>query len=178
MKENINIEFWKTPFGELILGSFNDELCLCDWRYRTKRNAIDQRIQKGLETSFVEKSTPIIDEAKLQLQEYFKGERKTFSIPLRLVGTPFQQSVWKELQQIKFGSTETYLGLSQRLNNEKAIRAVASANGANALSILIPCHRIIGADNRLVGYAGGVNAKKKLLDLEGGINKNQLNLFE
>ena len=91
-----------------------------------------------------------------------------------LVGTDFQQTVWKTLQQIDYGKTQTYLGLSKQLNNPKAIRAVASANGANAISIIIPCHRIIGSNQELVGYAGGLSAKRKLLALEQG---SQLTLF-
>ena len=83
------------------------------------------------------------------------------------MNTAFQKSVWDELRQIPYGKTDSYLGLSQKLNNEKAIRAVASANGANAISIIVPCHRIIGSNGELVGYAGGLPAKKKLLKLEG-----------
>jgi len=86
-----------------------------------------------------------------------------------MVGSPFQKSVWEELLKIPYGSTETYLGISNKLNNPKAIRAVASANGANAISVIVPCHRIIGSDGNLVGYAGGIDVKSKLLTLEGAI---------
>jgi methylated-DNA-[protein]-cysteine S-methyltransferase len=109
----------------------------------------------------------VIEQAKIELAEYFDGERAEFSIPLLLVGSDFQKKVWNELTEIPFGKTATYLDLSKKLGNAKAIRAVASANGANALSILIPCHRIIGSDVSLVGYAGGLPTKRKLLVLEG-----------
>ena len=99
-------------------------------------------------------------------------------MPIRTIGNDFQKRVWKALQQIPFGETRSYLQLSESLGNPKAIRAVASPNGANALSILIPCHRIIGSNGELTGYAGGLNAKKKLLELENPNLKNsQLDLF-
>ena len=113
-----------------------------------------------------------------QLKEYFEGERKEFSLPLLMVGTEFQQSVWNELIKVSYGETETYLSLTNKVGNMNTIRAVAAANGANAISIIVPCHRIIGSDGNLVGYAGGLDAKKKLLQLE---NKDkfpeQLELF-
>ncbi len=170
----ISTQNFKTPFGELILGSFKDQLCLCDWRYRKMRSKIDKRIQMGLDAFYEDEETAVIQSTKNQLIEYFKGERKEFDIPLQMVGTPFQQNVWNELLNIPYGKTETYLGLSQKLNNKKAIRAVASANGANAMAIFIPCHRVIGSDGELVGYAGGVNVKKKLLQIES----EQLQLFD
>ncbi len=178
MQGKICVQYYKLPVGELILGSFDEKLCLSDWRYRKMRAEIDSRIQNGLKSEYVEENSPIIQVTINQLTEYFAGERKEFDIPLELVGTDFQKSVWEELLKIPYGKTETYLGLSQKLGNEKAIRAVASANGANAISIIIPCHRIIGSDGKLVGYAGGLQAKRKLLELEGVSQKNlQMSLF-
>lgn len=173
----IKIQYYKTPVGELILGSFNNKLCLADWRYRKMRTTIDNRIKKGLKAEFIEETSPIIEKTKIQLNEYFKKERSKFDIDLLFVGTDFQKSVWKELINIPFGKTLSYLQLSNNLNNPKAIRAVASANGANAISILVPCHRIIGSDGKLVGYAGGLPTKKKILQLEGAIIENQLTFF-
>ena len=164
---HVSIQYHKSAFGELIIGSYNNKICLCDWRYRKMRKSIDQRIQKGLKAEYKEEQTADILDAIKQIEAYTDGELKQFDLPLRFVGTDFQQQVWHALMQIRFGKTETYLGLSQRLGNEKAIRAVASANGANAISIIVPCHRIIGSDGSLVGYAGGLPAKKKLLELEG-----------
>jgi methylated-DNA-[protein]-cysteine S-methyltransferase len=176
--DRIAISYFKTSLGELILGSYKEELCLCDWRYRKMRNEIDNRIQKGLESQYIEDETLAIIETKKQLNEFFKSDRKSFEIPLLLVGTDFQKSVWNELIKIPFGKTISYLELSQKLGDVKAIRAVASANGANAISIIIPCHRIIGSDGKMIGYAGGLNVKKKLLQLEGSIPiQGQLNLF-
>jgi len=166
-----------TPVGEITLGSLGGKLCLCDWKYRKMRSAVDQRIQKLLDAGFEAGETEVMQLAKEQLSEYFEGKRTEFTIPLLTAGTDFQQTVWKSLQEIPFGQTQTYLGLSKQLNNPKAIRAVASANGANALSIFIPCHRIIGSQGELIGYAGGLPAKKKLLELENPGFQNQLQLF-
>jgi len=162
----INIHHYNSPVGEILLGSYEDKLCLADWRYRRMRSTIDKRIQKGLKAEYVEESSSVIEETIKQLQAYFIGERKTFDIPLLMIGTDFQKSVWDGLIKIPYGTTAAYLELSKNIGNEKAVRAVASANGANAISILIPCHRIIGSNGDLVGYAGGLPAKKKLLELE------------
>ncbi len=172
-KEKINITYFKTPFGELILGSYKGVLCLCDWRYRKMRNNIDNRIQKGLNAIYEIAEDTCISEAKKQLTEYFFGNRKAFSIELLPVGSEFQKQVWKALTQIPYGTIRSYSALSNMIDNPKAVRAVAAANGANAFSILIPCHRIVGSDGKLIGYAGGLATKKKLLLLEGARIENQ-----
>ena len=175
---NINIQYFKTPFGELIMGSFDEKLCLCDWRYRKMRPQIDIRIQKALSAEYIEESSAVIQETQKQLNEYFSGDRTEFDIPLLPIGTEFQQNVWKHLLEIPYGKTESYLELARKMDKEKAIRAIASANGANAISIMIPCHRIIGSDGKLVGYAGGLSTKKKLLLLEKSKDApEQLQLF-
>ncbi len=177
MPDNIHISYFKTPVGELILGSYHNKLCMADWRYRKMRDAIDSRLKKGFEADFTLKSSEIIEKTKIQLQEYFNQKRKIFDLDLELVGTDFQKKVWQNLQEIPFGKTFSYLDLSNKMQQPKAIRAVASANGANAISIIIPCHRIIGSNGKLVGYAGGLQAKKKLLQLEGAWMENQLSFF-
>lgn len=174
---NIITQYFNTPYGELLLGSFEGQLCLCDWRYRKMRQNVDERIQKALGTQYEEGDDDILRETRRQFDEYFAGQRQEFDIPLLLAGTDFQKTVWQALLQIPYGSTATYLKLSQTLGNEKAIRAVAAANGANAISIIVPCHRIVGSNGELIGYAGGLPAKQKLLLLEGA-GKVQLNLFE
>ncbi len=178
MQKTIKIQYFKTPFGELILGAYQNKLCLADWRYRKMRTTIDNRIKKGLKAEFTEETCAVIEKTKIQLTEYFDKKRSHFDIDLLCIGTNFQKTVWNALLQIPFGKTNSYLELSKKLNNVKAIRAVASANGANAISILVPCHRIIGSDGKLVGYAGGLPAKKKLLQLEGALVENQLSLFK
>jgi len=174
----ISIHYHDTPFGELILGSFGEHLCLCDWRYRKMRTSIDRRILDGLDAGFQEDQTGTIRRAIHQLNEYFSGKRTVFDLPLLQVGTSFQKRVWEELLRIPFGQTETYLRLAGKTGNEKSIRAVAAANGANALSIFIPCHRVVGSSGALTGYAGGVAVKRKLLQLEtAGDHAGQMQLF-
>ncbi|EAQ66793.1 putative methylated-DNA--protein-cysteine methyltransferase [Marinomonas sp. MED121] len=167
----ILIQYYKTNYAEFILGAYEGELCMLDYRYRKSRDAVDARLQRLLKADYVEiadtsTQVPVFEQTKVQLEAYFLGERKTFDLPLLLVGSEFQQGVWRALLDVPYGETASYLELSKRLNNEKAIRAVASANGANAISIIVPCHRIIGSKGELVGYAGGLPLKKRLLDLE------------
>ena len=167
--DKINIQYFNTPVGEMILGSYEDKLCMADWRYRKMRDRVDRRVQKGLNATFVEEESVVLKKAKEELEAYFKGVRKRFDIPLLMVGTEFQKSVWQGLIQIPFGETVSYLDLAKGIDNQKAVRAVASAVGANAISLLIPCHRIIGTDGSLTGYAGGLDAKKKLLEIENNL---------
>lgn len=163
---HVSIQYYKTTYGELILGAYDNQLCLCDWRYRKMRVSIDARIQKHLYANYLEESHPVISRTIEELTEYFAGKRKAFDVPMLFAGSEFQQSVWNALIQVSYGETSTYQKLSDSLGNSKAIRAVAAANGANAISILVPCHRIIGSDGSLVGYAGGLQTKQKLLELE------------
>lgn len=135
---------------------------MCDWPLEKHR----KRLERMLDAEFVEGSTPVIDRAIAQLDEYFAGLRRQFDIPLLLVGTPFQKSVWTELLAIPYATTISYAELARRIGRPTAVRAVANSNGANALSIFVPCHRVIGADSSLTGYAGGLLAKNYLLNLE------------
>ncbi|MGB0837887.1 MAG: methylated-DNA--[protein]-cysteine S-methyltransferase [Flavobacteriaceae bacterium] len=178
MDQNIEISYYNSPVGEMILGTFMGEVVLADWRYRARRDQVDYRIKKVLNSDFLIQENSLHQEVKSQLEAYFSGGLRKFDLPLRFVGTSFQNEVWNELMKIPFGESKTYLELSRLLGNEKAIRAVASANGANAISIIVPCHRVIGSDGSLTGYAGGLKAKEKLLRIEGIYPGNQLGLFE
>lgn len=120
----------------------------------------------------------VIGQAREQLAEYFAGERKVFSVPMRLQGTAFQQQVWEILRQIPFGDAWTYGDLARRLGLPPgASRAVGGANGRNPVAVIVPCHRVIGGDGELTGYAGGIDRKRSLLTLEGGRGREQLMLF-
>ena len=112
-----------------------------------------------------EKASPnkITEQTKVQLEQYFTGERKTFDLPLDPQGSEFQKRVWKELAKIPYGTSTSYLDMAERLGDPKVIRAAASANGKNPISIIIPCHRVIGSDGSLTGYAGGLHRKEWLL---------------
>ncbi|WP_297335159.1 methylated-DNA--[protein]-cysteine S-methyltransferase [Algoriphagus sp.] len=178
--EKIQVQTFKSPVGELILGSYQEQLCLCDWTFRKMRKTVDARVQKGLNSTFESEKSRVIEQTIRQLEEYFDQKRKVFDIPLLWIGSEFQRLVWGKLLEIPFGETRSYGALARELGNPDAIRAVATANGANALSILIPCHRVIGSDGSLVGYAGGLEAKKKLLRLEDAqllANNDQLSMF-
>ncbi len=118
------------------------------------RAAVDNRIKTGLNAEFTEQDNELLETTRLQIDEYLKGNRTKFELPLLTVGTDFQKSVWNALLEIPYGSTSTYLQLAKSLNHEKAVRAVASANGANSLSIVIPCHRIIESNGGLRWICG------------------------
>lgn len=111
-------------------------------------------------------TTELLSMATIQLDEYIQGKRTTFSLPFKLTGTPFQLAVWKELQNIPYGQTTSYKEIAQKINKPKAYRAVGMANNKNPLPIIIPCHRVIGSNGKLIGYAGGLNLKNYLLELE------------
>lgn len=158
---------YESPFGTLLIGDYEQQLCLLDWKYRARRLQVDERVCNFLSARYVHQPTALHQNTIQQLEEYFTKKRNSFDIPLLLAGSEFQQKVWNQLLQVPYGKTVSYLELSRQLGDEKAIRAVASANGANAISIIVPCHRIIGSKGELTGYAGGLPAKKKLLQLEG-----------
>jgi len=115
---------------------------------------------------FGESSVNALDECESQLDAYFKKELKEFCLPLKIAGTSFQLNVWKALLTVPYGQTNSYKNLAIRIGNPKAVRAVGGANNKNPISIILPCHRIIGSDGKLVGYGGGMDAKKYLLELE------------
>lgn len=177
MSEKIIIEYFKTPVWEIILGSYDDKLCLADWRYRKMRSQIDARISKLSGRKYQEWTSEVLETAKKQLQEYFAGKRTQFDIPLCFLWTDFQKNVWKSLMKIGFWETKSYWELSEILWDKKAVRAVATANGANAISIIVPCHRIIWKNGDLVWYAWWLTAKKKLLELENSTHRQQLWIF-
>ena len=170
----IQAQYYQSPCGELILGSFGDKLCMCDWVSEKRRTIIDKRIQMALHATYETSSSEVIEKAITQLDEYFARKRTVFDVPLLWVGTDFQETVWQELLNIPYGHTLSYGELAQKLGKPKAVRAVAAANGANALSIFVPCHRVVGGNGQLVGYAGGLAAKKALLELETGVIETPL----
>ena len=165
----IHVQYYKTEYTEFILGSYEGKLCMLDYRYRKKRESVDRRLKKLLKAEYMEKDDSVLKETRKQLDEYFNMKRKKFDIPLLMVGSEFQKSVWRALLTIPYGKTASYLELSKTVGNEKAVRAVANANGANAIGIIVPCHRIIGINGKLTGYAGGLPLKKKLLELENNL---------
>ncbi len=165
-KNIVKTKRYESPCGTLLLGSFNDKLCLCDWQVEKHRDHVDKRLKRVLQADFEDSSSAVIEKAIVLLDEFFAGKRKKFDLPLLFVGTNFQKKVWNELLKIPYGKTISYGEMASRIGMPRAVRAVANANGANAISIFVPCHRVIGSDGSLTGYGGGLAAKKKLLDLE------------
>ena len=168
MRNIIQISRYSAPCGEMILGAYGDKLCLCNWVTEKHPGRVYNRLQTFLKADYVEASSATIQEAVRQLDEYFRKERKTFDVPLLFVGTDFQKQVWRQLLEIPYGHTVSYGEMACQLGRPTAVRAVANANGANAISIFAPCHRVIGSNHSLTGYGGGIEAKKFLLELERG----------
>ena len=131
-------------------------------------------LRQRYERTLLPGSTPVLDDLRLQLEEYFRGARRDFSVPLNSVGSPFQERVWAALCEIPYGDTWSYLQLALRIGDALATRAVGYANGANPIAIVIPCHRVINADGGDGGYGGGLWRKRILLDLERGQGTLQL----
>jgi methylated-DNA-[protein]-cysteine S-methyltransferase len=160
---------YHSPCGDMILGSFEGKLCLCDWLREGHNEIAGRRLRRLLNAELVDEPSPIVEQAEKELNEYFAGTRRAFDLPLLFVGTDFQKNVWTGLLTIPYGKTISYGAFARKLGCPSAVRAVAAANGANAISIFVPCHRVIGSDNSLTGYGGGIAAKRKLLEIEGAL---------
>ena len=163
---SIHIQYYNSPCGEIVLASMEDELCLCDWNEMPCAERNKHRLTKYMNAVFRVETSYVLEQTKKQLDEYFSGTRKAFDIPLHPVGTEFQQQVWNTLLEIPYGETRSYKDIALSIANLKGIRAVAQAIGANGISILIPCHRVIGSNHSLTGFAGGIEAKRILLEIE------------
>lgn len=168
-KNTILIRRYNSPCGVLMLGSFDDKLCLCDWQVEKHRNPVDRRLKNILRAEFAEGASEVVEHAVKQLDEFFAKQRTEFSIPLLFVGTDFQKTVWNELLKIPYGKTISYGEMARRIGMPKSVRAVANANGANSISIFAPCHRVIGSNGSLTGYGGGLDVKRSLLELEDAL---------
>ena len=151
-------------------------ICMLEFPYRKSFPKQIEGLKRLLNVDIVAGESKYFEMLKSQLTEYFSGRRKEFDIPLVLSGSVFQIKVWNELLAIPFGERRTYLKQSENLEYPKAIRAVAAANGANKISILIPCHRVVGANGSMVGYGGGLRNKQFLLELESKDNAQQTRL--
>jgi AraC family transcriptional regulator of adaptative response/methylated-DNA-[protein]-cysteine methyltransferase len=156
----------ETPIGEMIAAASDTHLLLLEFGHRRMLETQLERVRGALGCVFERGDSPIVAMLRRQLDEYFRGERREFDVPMHVPGTPFQTRVWSELRRIPVGTTTTYGRIAESIGQPSAVRAVARANGDNRVSILIPCHRVIGSDGSLVGYGGGLWRKKKLLELE------------
>ncbi|MEI8279829.1 MAG: methylated-DNA--[protein]-cysteine S-methyltransferase [Bacteroidota bacterium] len=178
---NIYTKQIDTPLGKMLAGVTDEGICLFDFEYRKMMDNIIKRILNGVDGTIIEDSSHYhFLVLETQMNDYFTGARLDFQLPLHLIGTPFQKQVWEGLQHIPYGETRTYKQQSIFLGNEKAIRAVAGANGENGIAIIIPCHRVIGENGHLTGYGGGLWRKDWLLKHEQKHSgkTNQIALFE
>lgn len=155
-----------TPLGEMVAGATDEGVCLLEFHDRRMLPTEYKELTRLLKMTFEDGENKHLKLLKKQLKEYFEGKRREFTIPLVTPGTEFQMAVWKELQNIQFGTTRSYQEQAIALKSPESIRAVANANGMNRIAIVIPCHRVIGSDGRLIGYGGGLKRKKWLLDHE------------
>ena len=144
--------FYDTPVGRVCIGEKNGAITRVTWAQLPKEYILEE--------------TELILNCKNQLNEYFEGKRKAFELPLAPKGTEFQKKVWDALKEIPYGETRTYGEIAEAVGNAKAARAVGMANNRNPIAIIVPCHRVVGAGGKLVGYAGGMAQKEKLLYLE------------
>ncbi len=151
------IDYYKSLIGLIRITCDDDFVLGCDY--------IEKKTEKATETKLTK-------EVKKQLKEYFMGKRLEFDLPIKMSGTPFQMKVWNELLKIPYGKTCTYKDIAIAIGNPKAVRAVGNANNKNKLAIIVPCHRVIGSNNKMVGYAGGVFKKQVLLDHERSVLDN------
>jgi AraC family transcriptional regulator of adaptative response/methylated-DNA-[protein]-cysteine methyltransferase len=155
-----------TPLGPMLVGATDNALCLLEFVDRRMLPTQIRRLRRGLGAVFVPTANALVEKTARQLDEYFRSERQDFTVPVETPGTPFQRGVWSALRQIPYGETWSYAELAAAVGRPAAVRAVGQANGLNALAIVVPCHRVVGADGKLVGYGGGVWRKKRLLELE------------
>lgn len=155
-----------TPLGPMLAGATEEGICLLEFIDRKMLETQLKRLKKSLKAEFLPGTNRKFDELNLQMNEYFNGKRKKFTIPLIILGSSFQKKVWSVLQEIPYGETRSYKEQAKILGNPDAVRAIGKANGDNRISIIIPCHRVIGSNGELVGYGGGLWRKQYLLDLE------------
>lgn len=148
-----------SPVGQLTLIASDKGLMAVLWE-----NEDPKRV--GIDKGEASNNFPLLQKTEQQLREYFSGQRQQFDLPLHFIGTDFQQQVWQALLSIPYGETRSYLQIAQQIGNEKSVRAVGAANGKNPISIIAPCHRVIGSSGKLTGFAGGLEAKAFLLQLE------------
>jgi methylated-DNA-[protein]-cysteine S-methyltransferase len=157
MAETLNYKIYESPIGCLRL--------LSDGRTLVRVEFPDRHGSDG-----VKRDDPVLEQAQRELTEYFAGQRRCFDVPVGAAGTAFQQQVWESLRGIPYGELRSYRDIADSIGKPRAVRAVGAANGRNPLPIVVPCHRVIGSDGKLTGFAGGLETKRQLLVLEGSLS--------
>lgn len=171
---NISKTYIETPLGQMIACGTQSGICLLEFNDRKKLDFQFQKLAKQLHATIIEEECIHFDLLKKEIDSYFNRQLKNFTVPLELIGTEFQKKVWQTLLTIPYGKTISYLEQAEIMQNPLGIRAVANANGMNKIAIIIPCHRVIGSNGELTGYAGGLERKRTLLNLEKGITEKKL----
>ncbi len=157
-----------SPLGEMIAGATENGICFLEWHDRGGVERIKQRVEKRYKLPLLPGISKHLDELEKEVAEYFAGRLTRFSVPLDIKGTPFERKTWEQLLAIPYGETRTYGRMADLLGKPRASRAVGRANGANYISIVVPCHRVIESNGGLGGYGGGIKRKRHLLELEAG----------
>ena len=155
-----------TPLGPMIACAVKQGICLLEFSDRPGLESYVDSLGKKLNAVLLPGTNVHLDQLQHQVHDYFQGQRKRFDLQLFTTGTTFQEMVWNALDRIPFGETRTYSQQSEAIGHPNSVRAVASANGQNRIAIVVPCHRVIGKDGKLRGYAGGINRKQWLLEFE------------
>lgn len=166
VEKRISYVEWESPCGRLTIASLEGDLVMADWTTGWHHDVIRKRFGRLLRLPFVNEETETTERTIAELEEYFRGERRTFDLPIRFVGTAFQLRVWRALQAIPYGALTTYGDLARTIGSPRAVRAVGGAVGQNPISIIVPCHRVVGKNDDITGYGGGYDAKRLLLSLE------------
>ena len=164
--EDIYFRHLSTPLGNMLAGVYKNALCLLEFREATEFQPAFEPIIRETGAALSELHHPLLDEVEKQLKDYFERRRKEFEVPLYLTGTPFQKEVWNYLLTLEWGKKITYKDQALKMQNLSAIRAIAHANALNKIAIVVPCHRVIGTNGKITGYAGGLERKRFLLELE------------
>ncbi len=170
----IKFKILNSPLGEIVIADQGSKLCLLEFADGKQLKPHIARLEGFSGTDVVEEDSPILKKAEDQLERYFKGSLTAFDLPMEFHGTPFQKTVWQGLLEIPYGQTVNYGWLAGKIGKPEASRAVGKANGSNPISIIVPCHRVIGKDGSLVGYGGKLWRKKWLLEHEGALQKAAL----
>ncbi|WP_459211513.1 bifunctional transcriptional activator/DNA repair enzyme AdaA [Aquimarina rhabdastrellae] len=165
-KNIILINRLTTPLGPMFVCATDNGICLLEFVDRRMLETEFKDLQKLLNANILSGENKHIKQVKKEIDEYFEGKRRIFNVNIEAPGTVFQNTVWNYLQKIEYGTTITYQKQAEKINNPKAIRAIASANGCNRISIIIPCHRVIGKNGKMTGYGGGIERKKWLIEHE------------